>query len=101
MWLIISALVVLAQMDEMYNMQPEEEALLAYEAEVERRELSSRMSEIEENGLYVRNLLNHMNDKMVQPVARTVMPAITLAVSSAGTVATVALGVLYLIMKLR
>ena len=87
-----------------YNIQPEEEALIEYQAELERMKLSSKITEIEENGLYVRNLLNHINDKLVQPTASKVMPAITLAtlaVSSAGTAATVALGILYLIMKLR
>jgi len=86
---------------EEYNIQPEEQAMLEYEAEMERQELSSRMTEIEENGLYVLNLLNHMNDKLFMPAASKVMPAITLAMTSAGTIATVALGALYLFMKLK
>ena len=84
-----------------YNMQPEEQALIEYQAELDRMELSSRIAEMEENGLYVRNLLNHINDKLIQPTVSKVMPAVTLAMSTAGAIGTVALGALYLIMKLR
>jgi len=89
-------------MDEnIYNMAPEEQAMLDFQAENERIELSNRVSEIEENGLYLRNLLNHMNDKLFLPAAKSVMPAITLAVSTAGAIGTVALGALYLLMKFK
>lgn len=84
-----------------YAAQPEEQAMLEYQHEIEKLELSSRMTDIEENGLYVRNLLNHINDKLVQPVASSIVPAITLIVSSSGTIATVVLGTLYMISKFR
>jgi hypothetical protein len=82
-------------------MHPEEQAMLDYQAAFETQELSDRMNDIEVNGLYLRNLLNHINDKMVQPAASKMMPAVTLAMSSVGTIATVALGAVFLIMKLR
>jgi len=75
--------------------------MLDYQAAFETQELSDRMNDIEVNGLYLRNLLNHINDKMVQPAASKMMPAVTLAMSSVGTIATVALGAVFLIMKLR
>ena len=83
------------------DLTPEEQILLDYQTDLNQHEFSNRMTELEENGLYIRNLLNHINDKLVQPAASRVMPAVNLAISSAGTVATVALGVLYLVSKLR
>jgi hypothetical protein len=87
--------------DACYSLAPEQQALLDYQVEANQIELSNRMNDIESNGLYVRNLLNHMNDKLLLPATNKVMPAVQLAMSSVGTVCTLALGVLFVIAKLR
>ena len=65
------------------------------------REVAGRLNQVEENGLYVRNLLNHMNDKLFQPVKRSVVPAVALGFSVAGTLGTVALGIGFLLVQLH
>lgn len=85
----------------MHNMTPEEQALLEYQSAFDKYELSTRMAELEDNGIYLRNLLNHINDKLLQPTASKMMPAFTFAMTSVGTIATVALGAVFLIMKLK
>ncbi len=87
--------------DVLESMTPEEQALLEYQSAYDKYELSTRIGELEENGHYLRNMLNQINDKLVKPATSKVMPAVTLAMTSAGTVATVALGIVYLLAKLR
>jgi hypothetical protein len=85
-----------------YSTEPDELAdLREWEAEMERRRLAGKLNELESNGLYLRNLLEHINDKLVQPVTSKVVPAVTLGFTALGWVSTVALGAFVVVMKLR
>jgi hypothetical protein len=75
----------------------EREQLSYIRDEVHRREISDKLHDVDANGLYIRNLLNDMNDKLKQ----SVVPAVTLGMSALGWMSTMALGAVILVMKLR
>lgn len=79
------------------DIEPELDELYTLEDVLER----DRLARVEDNGLYLRNIMNHINDKMVQPVASTILPVISLGFNIVGTLGSLAVGVGFLFIHFR